>query len=282
MSVEIEEKLREVLALVQKERENRENGGGKSERGVSEKEAKAIRVISDRFKGYESGSSLKVGDIVKWKAGMRNRRFPAADGVAIVTKIYPKPVYDEKFKDSGSPQFHDPMTMVLGVIDEDGDFVEFHYDGNRFEQAGRMDVPPRKVAQLRERFDRLCQTETFQVGDIVTWKEGLRNKKHPEPGSVALVVKVFDEPVLDAGASAGSPYFNEPLRFLIGIIDDDGDFLCFHSDPRRFTRVPVEQLYVTPQEQPTPGGEEAGGADLPPSYSDAVGGGEGAFAPPPF
>ena len=169
---------------------------------------------------------------------MRNRRFPSQDGIAIVTKVYDKPIYDEKAKDSGSPQFHDPMSVILGVIDDDGDFVEFHYDGNRFEKAGSMDVPPRKVQQLLDRFQLLNTVENFEVGDIVTWKEGLRNKKHPEAGSVAIVVKVFDEPMFDACAGAGSPYFNEPLTFLVGIIDDDGDFLCFHSDSRRFCRVP--------------------------------------------
>jgi len=234
MSAEVEDKLRDLLQSLQKEREKE-----KSEKTtVSEKEAKAIRLISDRFKSYDNNTELKVGDIVKWKAGMRNRRFPAQDGIAIVTKVYPSPIYDEKYKDSGSPQFHDPMTVVLGVIDEDGDFVEFHYDGSRFEPASRMDIPPRKITQLRERFELLNAVEHFEVGDIVTWKEGLRNKKHPEPGTAALVVKVFDEPLADTGAGAGSPYFNEPLGMIIGIIDDDGDFLCFHSDVRRFTHIP--------------------------------------------
>jgi len=235
MSAEIEDKLRDLLQSLQKEREKEKDQGGKT---VSEKEAKAIRTISDRFKSYAAKPDFKVGDIVKWKAGMRNRRFPAQDSIAIVTKVYPAPIYDEKSNDSGSPQFHDPMTVILGVIDDDGDFVEFHYDGSRFELASRMDVPPRKITQLRERYELLNTVENFEVGDIVTWKEGLRNKKHPEPGTVALVVKVFDEPLADSGAGAGSPYFNEPLGMVIGIIDDDGDFLCFHSDPRRFTHVP--------------------------------------------
>jgi len=238
MFSEVEDKLCVLLQTLQKEREEK----GKADKSLSEKEAKAIRVISDRFKSYEGGSELKVGDIVKWKAGMRNRKFPSQDGIAIVTKVYPQPIYDEKFKDSGSPQFHDPMTVVLGVIDEDGDFVEFHYDGARFEHAQRMDVPPKKINQLRERFELLNTVERFQVGDIVTFKEGLRNKKHPEPGSCGIVVKVFDEPMYDRGSGAGSPYFNEPLGMLIGIIDDDGDFLCFHSDPRRFTHIYPDTL----------------------------------------
>jgi len=233
---EVEDKLRDLLQSLERERKGKAEKAGENQ--LSEKEMKAVRVISDRFKSYDEHSPMNVGDLVKWKKGMRNRRFPSADGVAIVTKVYPSPIYDQAAKDSGSPQFHDPMSIVLGVIDEDGDFVEFHYDGNRFERASPSDVPPRTQQQLRDRHALLCAVEHFQPGDIVTWKEGLRNKKHPEPGTAALVVKVLDHPIHDTGAGAGSPYFNEPLGFVIGIIDDDGDFLCFHSDPRRFTHIP--------------------------------------------
>jgi len=235
---EVEEKLRDLLETLQKERAKDKAAESESEKPLSDKEIKAINTISDRFKSYETNKGFEVGDIVKWKAGMRNRRFPPNDGIAIVTKVYPQPIYDENSKDSGSPQFHDPMSVVLGVIDEDGDFVEFHYDGNRFEKATKMDSAPRKVTLLRDRFRDLNQVEHFEVGDIVTWKEGLRNKKHPEFGSPAIVVKVLDEPIHDVASGAGSPYFNEPLGIVIGVIDDDGDFICFHNDPRRFTHIP--------------------------------------------
>jgi len=235
---EVEDKLRDLLQSLERERKEKSAKVENGEKPLTEKEVKAMRVISDRFKSYSENQSLKVGDLVKWKKGMRNRRFPTNDGVAIVTKVYPAPIYDEKAKDTGSPQFRDPMSVVLGVIDEDGDFVEFHYDGSRFEQASASDVTPRLLEQLRSRHELLCREEHFMPGDIVTWKEGLRNKKHPEPGTAALVVKILDHTIYDTGAGAGSPYFNEPLGFVIGIIDDDGDFLCFHSDPRRFTHIP--------------------------------------------
>ena len=199
---------------------------------------KTQRTITERFKQYESAAPLRVGDVVKWKAGMRNRRFPRPESVAIVTKVYPEPVYDEKNKESGSPQFRDPSTVVLGVIDEDGDFVEFHFDGRRFQQASMMDVPQREVATLRERLQLLNAVETFQPGDIVTWKEGLRNKKHPLPGTAGIVVKVYDKPLYDMEVGCGSPYFREPLDIVIGVIDDDGDMICFHNDGRRFTHIP--------------------------------------------
>jgi len=236
--IEIEQKLRDLLESVQKEREREQKAEKSSEKPLTEKEIKAIRSISDRFKSYNDYCEFKVGDIVKWKAGMRNRRFPAQDGIAIVTKVYPEPIYDDNYKESGSAQFHDPMTLILGVIDDDGDFVEFHFDGSRFEKASQMDSAPRKVQLLQERLALLTNVEHFRVGDIITWKEGLRNKKHPEAGDPAIVVKVLDEPIYDVASGAGSPYFNEPLQIIIGIIDEDGDFLCFHSDLRRFTHIP--------------------------------------------
>jgi len=239
MSEEVEGKLRDLLQSLERERlKEKGKQKEKDENKLTDKDLKEIRTISDRFKAYSTVTAFKPGDIVKWKKGMRNRRFPENDSVAIVTKVYPEPIYDPKAKEIGSPHFHDPMSLVLGLIDDDGDFVEFHYDGQRFELAAAEDVPPRALQNLRERYTLLTTVEHFEPGDIVTWKNGLRNKKHPEPGTAALVVKVFDEPIFDTGAGAGTPYFNEPLGFVIGIIDDDGDFLCFHSDPRRFTHIP--------------------------------------------
>lgn len=233
----VEDKLRDLLQSLEKERKDKDKADAGAKK-VSEKEAKAIRAISDKFKRYGADSKLTVGSIVKWKAGMRNRRFPTNDGVAIVTRIYDKPVYDAKNDDSGSPAFHEPLDLVLGIVDEDNDFVEFHYDGKRFELASPMDAPPRQVAVLRERLELLNKPEEMHVGDIVTWKKGLRNKKHPEPGCAGLVVKVLDQPTYDTATGSGSPYFQEPLTIVVGIIDSDGDFLCFHSDARRFTHIP--------------------------------------------
>lgn len=235
----VEDKLRDLLAAMEKERTEKEKAEQKEASSkISEKDARAIRVISERFKQYDSAEPLHVGDIVKWKEGMRNRRLPRQDSVAIVTRVYAEPVYDEKNKESGSPQFRDPATVVLGLVDEDGDFVEFHFDGRRFQQASMLDVPQREVTKLRERLQLLNNVETFAPGDIVTWKEGLRNKKHPVKGKAGIVVKVLDTPVHDMEVSSGSPYYREPLDIVVGIIDDDGDLICFHNDGRRFTHIP--------------------------------------------
>ena len=73
----------------------------------------------------------------------------------------------------------------------------------------------------------------FKVGDLITWKDGLRNKKEPQQGHVAVVTEVLKEPVLDPGKEAGNPYFREPLSIKAAFLDSDGDFMEVHLDARR-------------------------------------------------
>ena len=34
--------------------------------------------------------------------------------------------------DSGSPYFREPLDIVLGFVDGDGDFITYHFDSRRF------------------------------------------------------------------------------------------------------------------------------------------------------
>ena len=36
-------------------------------------------------------------------------------------------------QDSGTPYFNEPLDLILGLIDEEGDFAIFYYDKRRFE-----------------------------------------------------------------------------------------------------------------------------------------------------
>ena len=77
---------------------------------------------------------FKVGQIVKWNAGLKNRKIPAYDEPAIVRDIMDPPIYDncELSGCAGSPNFREPLTIVIGLIDPDGDFIELRVDGRRF------------------------------------------------------------------------------------------------------------------------------------------------------
>lgn len=71
----------------------------------------------------------------------------------------------------------------------------------------------------------------FKIGDVVTFKEGLRNR---HTSNVMVVTEVLATPVLDPTTHAGSPYFREPLDLKVSYLDDDGDLIEGYADSRRF------------------------------------------------
>ena len=72
------------------------------------------------------------GQFVAWKAGLKNKVRPDYGEPAIVTGVYPSPVYDQTECNSASPYFQEPLSLVIGVYFED-DLAEFRVDGRRFE-----------------------------------------------------------------------------------------------------------------------------------------------------
>ena len=93
------------------------------------------------------------------------------------------------------------------------------------------------VANLRKRLNSFIEENKFAPGQIVVWKEAMRNRSRPDNGQPAIVVEVLDPPLVNPSAAekgSSSPYFNEPLDLIIGILDEDGDWLTYHMDSRRF------------------------------------------------
>ncbi len=75
---------------------------------------------------------FKPGDLVVWKKGLKNKARPALGEPAIVVQTLETPLRDQA-KESGTPYFNEPLDLALGLLDEDEDFVIFHYDRRRFE-----------------------------------------------------------------------------------------------------------------------------------------------------
>ena len=95
---------------------------------------------------------------------------------------------------------------------------------------------PTKLHQykLKELAERLDQFHSFTRGQFVKWKPGLKNRKFPDYGEPAIVTAVLPSAIFDPGeVTAGSPYFQEPLTFVLGTYRDD-EFLEFRLDSRRF------------------------------------------------
>lgn len=88
--------------------------------------------------------------------------------------------------------------------------------------------------KLKELYESFNQKESFTPGDIVAWKPGLKIKRSDGP---FIVVENIDPPIMDSVVDSGSTYFREPLDVILGHVDNAGDFVCYHYDSRRFTKV---------------------------------------------
>jgi len=84
---------------------------------------------------------LVPGDVVQWKTGLRNKRRPEDGAPAVVVERLTEPVYDGE-EGAGSPYFREPLDMVVGLLDEDGDYTLYHVDSRRFEPYGPPAPPP--------------------------------------------------------------------------------------------------------------------------------------------
>lgn len=97
---------------------------------------------------------------------------------------------------------------------------------------------PERVSLLRQLFDSYCTPQEFAVGDLVVWKDGLKNRRMPEYSVPGVVAEVLDTPVLDEHKEAGSAYYREPLTIKVGILDPTDDELLFwHFDGARFRKA---------------------------------------------
>ena len=77
--------------------------------------------------------------------------------------------------------------------------------------------------------------------DIVKTKEEfqycLRSKQHMEcflRMNEEQFCQVLQKLACTEKDDASTPYYREPLDVVLGLTDEDGDFLCFHFDSRRF------------------------------------------------
>lgn len=67
--------------------------------------------------------------LVQWKPYLKNRK---TGGPFVVVEVLDKPRVST-VDESGSSYFKEPLDIILGYVDTDGDFLTFHYDSRRFE-----------------------------------------------------------------------------------------------------------------------------------------------------
>jgi hypothetical protein len=90
--------------------------------------------LKERLATFLKASVFRRGQLVKWKPKLKNRKRPAYGEPAIVVDVLDTPVFDGK-EEAGSAYFREPLDIILGVIDVDGDFATFHFDSRRFDSA---------------------------------------------------------------------------------------------------------------------------------------------------
>lgn len=58
---------------------------------------------------------------------------------AIVIKVIEEPIFDTE-RNAGSPYFREPLTMIIGALDEnDNELLFFHVDKRRFQPFKETD-----------------------------------------------------------------------------------------------------------------------------------------------
>lgn len=89
-------------------------------------------TLKDRFMTFNEPNTFIPGQLICLKPGMKNKKFPHYGEPVIVTKVYEQPMIDTECA-AGSAYFIEPLDIVFGCVDPDGDFVEYHADSRRFQ-----------------------------------------------------------------------------------------------------------------------------------------------------
>ncbi len=91
-----------------------------------------LRVLYERLtNGREQ--ALRPGMLAVWKPGLKNRRFPHYGEPVVVVALLDTPTVNPDHE-SGSPYFHEPLDLLLGVVrGDDREFLVYHADRRRFQ-----------------------------------------------------------------------------------------------------------------------------------------------------
>lgn len=77
---------------------------------------------------------FEAGELVQWKIGLKNRRYPKYDEPAIVMEVLDKPVLNDE-STPASPYYKEELTVKIGfLIDGDNDFLVFLVDKKRLKK----------------------------------------------------------------------------------------------------------------------------------------------------
>jgi len=125
-------KQEDILAEIMKNLHEKDRDKDVNEKEENNYGEEYIAQLKSVCKSFIKKESLEVGQIVKWKENLENRKLPHKNQPAIVIAILDKPVISTD-DESGSPYFLETLDIILGIIVGDGTFLTFYYDSRRFE-----------------------------------------------------------------------------------------------------------------------------------------------------
>jgi hypothetical protein len=91
-----------------------------------------VNRLKRAFEHFQTKHSFSPGQLVRWKAGMRDKKLPREGEPAIVIEVLPSPMLDPT-TETGAPYFRQPLDIVVGVVGREGELLTFHFDSRRFE-----------------------------------------------------------------------------------------------------------------------------------------------------
>ncbi|MBK5963008.1 hypothetical protein CCR95_02590 [Thiocystis minor] len=93
-------------------------------------------ALRERYGLLTRHHAFAPGDLVTWKPGLKNKRYPRYGRPALVIETLDTPVHDCE-NDAGSTYFREPLDLVLGVFIADGplrgELLTWHFDRRRFQ-----------------------------------------------------------------------------------------------------------------------------------------------------
>ncbi|MFZ2725862.1 MAG: hypothetical protein WAX77_06410 [Methylococcaceae bacterium] len=132
------------------------------------------------------------------------------------------------------------QTSFLAILEETKNLSPKNSNDDDNEEEIDREYSDNDVTQLEQLNTSFLITHSFEKGQVVKWKKGLRNKRFPFKNQPAIVVDVLNPPVFFDSKECCSLHFREPLDIVLGIIDNDMDFMTFHYDSRRFEPYTTE------------------------------------------
>ncbi|MEI6415894.1 MAG: hypothetical protein WCP34_16785 [Pseudomonadota bacterium] len=130
---------RELLERIGLTDETRKTLGEKSLENLDDSEdldGDLGAALRERFRQFIKRDDFAPGDLVTWKPGLKNHRWPSPGRPAVVLEVLDIPVFDTE-EDAGVTYFHEPLDLVLGLFHETGphrgDFLSWHFDSRRFQ-----------------------------------------------------------------------------------------------------------------------------------------------------